>query len=285
MSRQWLYGDDKKGPVSSSELKALAKSGQITPADLVWKPKGTRCVPASEVKGLFPRFSLMPLVAAFGVTILAATCLFLFAPSNSSKESPKDSSVVFFAPALEEPTDQVTDLVTDQVVVNYPPVEPKLTMPLLMESMEVTPNLVDLINEKKVKVISTKFSPSLVAQILLEPTTGEMPKYIVPCGTLLRTPRPDRQNLMVMRTCQSNSKNLSLEFVCINKPKLYPAGTYSFERLPSSDPLVKEAERLAVPGAQVKMGGGRMMQCNTIGCKQKAMWDLTEALRMKGIEK
>jgi hypothetical protein len=52
---QWYYKvfDEETGPVSSSELKDLAKSGFITPDVSVRQGTGGKWVPASRVKGLF----------------------------------------------------------------------------------------------------------------------------------------------------------------------------------------------------------------------------------------
>src|SRR4051812_34881498 len=55
MSTEWYYsqGGQQVGPVTSEQLKGLAASGQITPADLVWKDGMPEWTPAARVKGLF----------------------------------------------------------------------------------------------------------------------------------------------------------------------------------------------------------------------------------------
>ena len=55
MGDQWHYqrGGKQVGPVSGSELKQLAASGQLSPADIVWKDGMAAWVPASSLKGLF----------------------------------------------------------------------------------------------------------------------------------------------------------------------------------------------------------------------------------------
>ncbi len=55
MSEQWFYsrGGAVVGPVSAVDLKLLASSGQIGPADLVWKEGMRDWVPAEQLKGLF----------------------------------------------------------------------------------------------------------------------------------------------------------------------------------------------------------------------------------------
>jgi predicted RNA-binding Zn-ribbon protein involved in translation (DUF1610 family) len=56
MASRWFCqcGDVRHGPLSASQLKALAQSGQLTPADEVWKEGMASRVPAYRVKGLFP---------------------------------------------------------------------------------------------------------------------------------------------------------------------------------------------------------------------------------------
>ncbi len=56
MTAEWFYSDGlgKSGPVSSSQLQALATSGQLLPADMVWKEGMAQWTPASKIKGLFP---------------------------------------------------------------------------------------------------------------------------------------------------------------------------------------------------------------------------------------
>ncbi|MGL4555547.1 MAG: GYF domain-containing protein [Gemmataceae bacterium] len=52
----WYYAKNgqQQGPVSSGELKRLASSGEIGPADLVFQEGGTAWVEANTVKGLVP---------------------------------------------------------------------------------------------------------------------------------------------------------------------------------------------------------------------------------------
>lgn len=56
MASEWFYTRDNKskaGPVSSAQLQALAKSGQLKPTDMVWKEGMAKWMPASAIKGLF----------------------------------------------------------------------------------------------------------------------------------------------------------------------------------------------------------------------------------------
>lgn len=56
MAQDWFYtrdGKSKQGPVSASELRTLAKSGQLLPTDMVWREGLTKWIPASKVKDLF----------------------------------------------------------------------------------------------------------------------------------------------------------------------------------------------------------------------------------------
>jgi len=69
MAQQWFYskGDQKIGPVSSTELQSLAKSGKLSPNDFVWKEGVPSGLPANKVKGLFPDAPLaMPLSPMHG---------------------------------------------------------------------------------------------------------------------------------------------------------------------------------------------------------------------------
>ena len=54
---QWFYTKDgqKAGPVAGSILKQLARSGEISIGDLVWREGMSDWAPASKVKGLFPQ--------------------------------------------------------------------------------------------------------------------------------------------------------------------------------------------------------------------------------------
>lgn len=55
MADEWHYSiqGNRSGPVGGAELKRLADSGQLSPADLVWKEGLQNWVAASNVKGLF----------------------------------------------------------------------------------------------------------------------------------------------------------------------------------------------------------------------------------------
>lgn len=59
MATEWYYSRDEQrfGPVSVMELRELASSGDIEPADLVWKEGMSAWVPATKVKGLFAKSS------------------------------------------------------------------------------------------------------------------------------------------------------------------------------------------------------------------------------------
>jgi len=52
----WYYAQNKikNGPVSSVQLQQLAKSGRLSPADMVLQQGTSRWLPAQEVPGLFP---------------------------------------------------------------------------------------------------------------------------------------------------------------------------------------------------------------------------------------
>jgi hypothetical protein len=55
MASEWFYKVDgkKRGPVSSAQLQALAKSGELKSTDIVWKEGMAKWVSASTIKGLF----------------------------------------------------------------------------------------------------------------------------------------------------------------------------------------------------------------------------------------
>lgn len=60
MSQQWFYtkdGKTKRGPISSDELRALARSGLLVPMDMVLKQGSSQWTAASTIKGLFPALS------------------------------------------------------------------------------------------------------------------------------------------------------------------------------------------------------------------------------------
>jgi hypothetical protein len=57
MANEWHYtlnGQPVAVPVSATQLKQLATSGQLKPTDLVWQDGMLEWAPASSVKGLFP---------------------------------------------------------------------------------------------------------------------------------------------------------------------------------------------------------------------------------------
>jgi NAD-dependent dihydropyrimidine dehydrogenase PreA subunit len=53
---QWFYarGKQRVGPLSTAQLRALAASGSLSPADMVTRTGSQKWVPAGQVKGLFP---------------------------------------------------------------------------------------------------------------------------------------------------------------------------------------------------------------------------------------
>jgi hypothetical protein len=56
MASEWFYtlrGQQAQAPATAAQLKQLASSGQLTPADLVWQDGMPNWVPASSIKGLF----------------------------------------------------------------------------------------------------------------------------------------------------------------------------------------------------------------------------------------
>jgi hypothetical protein len=64
MPTRWYYARDqqKKGPVASAELKALAVSGQLKPADMVLPDGAKKWVQAATIKGLFTGFQVQGLI-------------------------------------------------------------------------------------------------------------------------------------------------------------------------------------------------------------------------------
>ncbi len=59
---EWYYakGDKKHGPVSSKQLKQLARTGELLPTDLVWKEGAADWKPAKLLNGLFPETKQAP---------------------------------------------------------------------------------------------------------------------------------------------------------------------------------------------------------------------------------
>ncbi len=54
-NKEWLYStedDEQQGPVSAKELQQLAKNGELSADDLVWKEGMDEWAPASKIKGL-----------------------------------------------------------------------------------------------------------------------------------------------------------------------------------------------------------------------------------------
>lgn len=89
----WYYakGNRQLGPVSSTELKQLAESGQLTADDLVWREGMVEWIAANKVKGLFDAPAEEP-------------------PSAESppvQTPPADSTSSGFAPSPAEPRSHV----------------------------------------------------------------------------------------------------------------------------------------------------------------------------------
>ena len=99
MGQEWHYSKDGKraGPISASELKRLASTGEIQPSDQIWKQGMKEWVSASSVKGLFTTTSIMvppplPAVTKPAVTKpVTESDPFDFAAPGSSNESDSDS--------------------------------------------------------------------------------------------------------------------------------------------------------------------------------------------------
>jgi hypothetical protein len=65
MASEWYYtqnGQPAKAPVSATQLKQMAASGQLQPTDLVWQDGMPNWVPASSIKGLFPAPAPVPAI-------------------------------------------------------------------------------------------------------------------------------------------------------------------------------------------------------------------------------
>jgi len=83
MAQEWFYTNDGKskfGPVSAAELVALAKTGQIMPATMVWKQGMTEWKAACTIKGLFANPESTPhspFAHAPGLETRAATMLLI----------------------------------------------------------------------------------------------------------------------------------------------------------------------------------------------------------------
>lgn len=62
MAAEWYYSKNGKelGPVSATDLKAVVKSGQLSPADMVWKKGMPQWKRAGTVKGLFSSAAASP---------------------------------------------------------------------------------------------------------------------------------------------------------------------------------------------------------------------------------
>lgn len=62
MSKNWHYAKDgeKHGPITSAQLKELAKSGQLSPDDLVWREDMKEWRKASTIKGLLSSSPNLP---------------------------------------------------------------------------------------------------------------------------------------------------------------------------------------------------------------------------------
>jgi hypothetical protein len=56
MPEQWHYseGNEKLGPVSRDELRAMAADGRLAPTDLVWRDGMSKWTEGKRVNGLFP---------------------------------------------------------------------------------------------------------------------------------------------------------------------------------------------------------------------------------------
>lgn len=82
MATEWHYTKvgEQHGPVTASELKELAKSGELSPEDLVWKEGMSEWKPARSVNGL-----------------LSARTIPLPPPTPSSPQAPASAKVILEA--------------------------------------------------------------------------------------------------------------------------------------------------------------------------------------------
>lgn len=62
MAEQWHYAkdDQRLGPVSGSELRAMAADGRLASDDLVWRGGMSTWTPAGRINGLFPSTAAPP---------------------------------------------------------------------------------------------------------------------------------------------------------------------------------------------------------------------------------
>jgi hypothetical protein len=63
MGFKWFYereGQASAGPFSFAELKALARTGQLQPTDMVWNEGMAQRVPARDILGLFAIAQTVP---------------------------------------------------------------------------------------------------------------------------------------------------------------------------------------------------------------------------------
>jgi GYF domain 2 len=113
MASEWYIARDgnKVGPLSSAQLRELAKTGQLKPADMLWKKGKEKWVTASTINGLFqsdPETSSIVKAssppAAKPSLIVAPTV----APSGVAKESGRPATGQIRATAQVQLTEPAT---------------------------------------------------------------------------------------------------------------------------------------------------------------------------------
>jgi hypothetical protein len=102
MASQWYYGerDNRQGPFTDQQLRALADQGRIQPTDMIWKQGIEQGVPAHRVKNL--------LVAGAATVAPVVTTLASPPPETAEYAPPTETpaaqpETAEYAPAAETP--------------------------------------------------------------------------------------------------------------------------------------------------------------------------------------
>jgi hypothetical protein len=106
MASQWYYGEreNRQGPFSDQQLRALADQGQIQPTDTIWKEGVEQGIPAHRVKNLLvPGAAPASPPAPPAATTLASPPpeTAEFEPADESPEAPPETAE--YTPADESP--------------------------------------------------------------------------------------------------------------------------------------------------------------------------------------
>lgn len=186
MGRRWYYAKSggRHGPVSDSELKALAGRGELQPDDLVWTDGLAEWRPARRVNGLFPSAPAEPPPLTAAPLPGTATARRVVArPVEEPQDLPEDDEDEYVRPRVKRgrPTNDLWAWLLVAVPVVGAVIELIVGRPLLL--LFFVSNTIFALADVRALKATKHPAPSGWWGVLL------VPVYLWQRGTLLRRPR------------------------------------------------------------------------------------------------